>query len=493
MAGQQLIFKDLSRYPVMAQALDNQWLPGDLAATRQRANAPAGRSPDHVGAAAAELRRALVNSGTLVVNRAYFINNQAVSVNYLPSADPSERQAFIDLLNGRALVPFLYSERDPGAEFAWTNVPQVHRAWQRLLTDEAEPALVRFDWDDEANREATERINQFFSSSLTTLMRLREAPLSKHLDIGLAQARALKEGILTNMARWATQQDLYATITREAVYKEFLTRPGTEVHEGLLREGEHIVAAKQLVDLLYNLGVPKASGVTALTPPGSPPRTTLQELRDDVRSRPDDPEQIGLLLRDVFADALHRAVDGPRSYGSLSLSDITRLRTTEEWNGYVNSLDSFVRGSFRDGRVPTPEEFRAGTGDVARLHRGMLKAARKVSGSQQGFQREMKVALVLESAGIALQVTAGEEVSLLAGSLQMATALAGALSVRLEFFDREGRGARSGLGHSLTLPSLQLRNVRKDWEEILKSYGGRVVETGASPRRGQADQQSPHV
>ncbi|WP_329039630.1 hypothetical protein OHT61_17850 [Streptomyces sp. NBC_00178] len=493
MAGQQLIFRDLARYPVIAQALDNQWLPSDLAAARQHANAPSGRLPDHVAASSAELRRALVNSGTLVVNRAYFINNQAVSANYLPTAEPSERQAFIDLLNGRALVPFLYSERDPAAEYGWTSDPQVHRAWQRLLSDDAEPALVRFDWDDDANREATDDINHFFSSRLTTLMRLREAPLKKHLGISLDQARAMKEGILTDLAVWATRQDLYATITREAVYKEFLTRPGTEVHEGLLREGEHVVAAKQLIDLLYNLGVPKASGVTALTPPGSPPRSALQELRDDVRSRPDDPEQIGLLLRDVFADALHRAVDGPRSYGSLSLSDITRLRTTEEWYGYVNALDTFVRGSFKDGRVPTPEEFRAGTGDVARLHRGMLGAARRSSRTRQGFQREMKVALVLESAGIALQVTAGEEVSLLAGSLQMATALAGALSVRLEFFDREGRGARSGLGHSLTLPSLQLRNVRKDWEEILKSYGGRVVETGADPRRSQADQQSPHV
>ncbi|MET7369417.1 hypothetical protein ABZS61_26860 [Streptomyces sp. NPDC005566] len=493
MGGQQLTFKDLTRYPVMAQALDNQWLPGDLAAARQRANAAPGRSPDDVEASAAELRRALVNSGTLVVNRAYFINNEAVSANFAPDADPAERQAFVRLLNGRALVPFLYSERDPAAEFAWTHDPQVHRSWGRLLADEAEPDLVRFDWDDAANREATDKVNHFFSSQLLTLQRLREEPLRKNLGISLAQARAMKEGILTDILLWAARQDLYSTITREAVYREFLTRPGTQVHEGLLREGDHIVPAKQLIDLLYTLGVPKASRITALTPPGSPPRSALQELRDDVRSRHDDPEQIGLLLRDLFADALHRAVDGPNSYGSLSLSDITRLRTTEEWNGYVNALDSFVLGSFKDGRVPSPEEFRAGTGDVAKLHRGMLRTARKVSGTRQGFQREMKVALVLESAGIALQVTSGEEVSLLAGSLQMATAVAGALSVRLEFFDQGGRGARKGLGHSLTLPSLQLGNVRRDWEKILKSYGGRVVETGSAPRSGQADQQSPHV
>ncbi|MGW8889996.1 hypothetical protein [Streptomyces sp. NPDC055749] len=491
MTGQLLTFKDLTRYPVMAQALDNQWLPGDLSLARQRLNAPPGRSPDDVAASAAELRRALVNSGTLVVNRAYFLNNEAVSANYLPDAEPSERQAFIKLLNEQALVPFLYAERDPAARFAWTYDEQVHRAWARLLADEAEPALVRFDWDDEANREATAQVSQFFSSHLPMLQRLREVPLGKQLNISVKQARAMKEGILTDIAVWAVRQDLYSTITREAVYREFLTRPGTEVREGLLREGKHVVPAKQLIDLLYNLGVPKASRITALTPPGSPPRSTLQELRDDVRPQESNPEEIGLLLRDLFADALHRAVDGPNSYGSLSLADVTRLRTTEEWHAYVNSLDSFVLGSFRDGRMPTPEEFRSGTADVARLHRGMLRAARKVSGGGQGFQREMKVALVLESTGIALQVTAGEEVSLLAGSLQMATAFAGALTMRLEFFDRSGRGARSGLGHSLTLPSLQLGSVKRDWAKILKAYGGRVEETGTEPPRRQADQQSP--
>lgn len=105
----------------------------------------------------------------------------------------------------------------------------------------------------------------------------------------------------------------------------------------------------------------------------------------------------------------------------------------------------------------------------------------------------MTVALVLESAGIALQVTAGEEISLLSGSVQLATALAGALSVRLEFFDRGADGRRSGLGHSLTLPSLQLSSVKRDWTTILKAYGGRVEEVGTGRRRPQADQQSPQA
>ncbi|MEV4875921.1 hypothetical protein [Streptomyces cyaneofuscatus] len=493
MAGRQLTFGDLNRYPVMAQALDSQWLASDLTEARQRRNAPPGRSPQDVAASAAEFRRALVNSGTLVVNRAYFLNNEAISANYVPEADTAEREALIRLLNDHALVPFLYRERDPADRFTWSHDERVYRAWQRLIGEDAEPALVRFDWDDEANVEATDQVTQFFGSQMHTLQRLREKPLGKRLGIPAAQARALKEGLLTDIAAWAVRQDLYTPITRESVYREFLIRPGTTPSESLLREGDQVGPAKQLIDLVYNLAVPKASRITALTPPGSPPRSTLQELRDDVRRQAEDPEAIGLLLRDLFADDLHRAVDGPNSYGSLSLADITRLRTTEEWYAYVNALDSFVIGNFRDGRLPTPDEFRTGTKDVARLHRGMLRAARETSGRRRGFEREMTVALVLESAGIALQVTAGEEISLLSGSVQMATALAGALSVRLEFFDRGADGRRSGLGHSLTLPSLQLSSVKRDWATILKAYGGRIEEVGAGRRSPQADQQSPQA
>ena len=149
-------------------------------------------------------------------------------------------------------------------------------------------------------------------------------------------------------------------------------------------------------------------------------------------------------------------------------------------------LLGLVRPGQLPGRaVPTPEEFRAGTGDVARLHRGMLKAARKASGSQQGFQREMKVALVLESAGIALQVTAGEEVSLLAGSLQMATALAGALSVRLEFFDREGRGRAQwagALADVAVAPAAQCQEGLGGDTEVLRR-----------PRRGDRCEPAPQA
>uniref|UniRef100_UPI000A360E89 hypothetical protein n=1 Tax=Streptomyces sp. NRRL B-24572 TaxID=1962156 RepID=UPI000A360E89 len=488
----RLVFGDLHDYPVMAQALDNQWLPAHLASARQHASAPARPPVEAVEAASAELRRSLVNSGTLVVNRAFFLNNEALYSNYLPSADPVERDAFVRLLNDRVLVPYLYTERDAASDFTWAHDRAVGHAWRRLVTEEADPALVRFDWNDESNRGKAEQVGNFFSSQLSLLRRLKAKELAQDLGIPEELARSMREGILKDMYFWAGEQDNDRDITRNAVYERFLTRPGTDPYQNLLRDGDDIVPTKQLVDLLYSLGVPRAGGLIPLTPPDSPPRSTLQELRPDLRPRDDDPEAIGRLLRDLFADVLHRTVDGPNSYAGLSLADINRLRREEEWRAYVDSLDSFVRGgAFDNGRLPSPEEFAAGTSEVARRHARMLKAARATSsGSGDGYARDIVTALVVEAGGVALQITSGEEVSLMTGLVQGLTAVAGALTIRLEFFDRGAKGRRGGLGHSLTLPTLRLGNLKRDWEAILGAYGGRVVRTDqpiGSLR--QADQQ----
>ncbi|WP_405856024.1 hypothetical protein OG361_22035 [Streptomyces sp. NBC_00090] len=483
----QLVFSDLTHYPVMAQALDNKWLPTELAEGRQETNAPR-KAPGAVAAASAELRRSLVNSGTLVVNRAFFVNNEALYANFVPQAEPADRKAFAQLLNDRAIVPYLLRERDGTEDFAFAHDVVAGRAWRRLITEESDPGLVRLDWDEEANRAVTERMGRRFTRQLPGLKWLNPQELANDLGIPVELATSMGSGILQSILTWAGSQDHTANITRDAVYQEFLTRPGTDPHLGLLRDGAEIVPTKQLIDLMYNVGLPDASGLVALTPPGSPPRRTLQE---DVSPRTQDPEAVGLLIRNLVADSLHRAVDGPNSYAGLSLADIITLRETGEWNAYVASLDAFLHDSFRGGRIPDPDEFSERTATIARDHARMLRTARRASRSGQGFAREITTMLVLESGGVALQIASGEEVSLISGTVQMLTAVGGALSVRLEFWDKAARNRRSGLGHSLTLPTLRLGNLKKDWETILAVYGGPVVETGQAPRQGgQADQQA---
>ncbi|MGP3928191.1 hypothetical protein [Streptomyces sp. 8N616] len=59
--------------------------------------------------------------------------------------------------------------------------------------------------------------------------------------------------------------------------------------------------------------------------------------------------------------------------------------------------------------------------------------------------------------------------------------------IGLVFTDR-GDTLRSGLGHSVTSPTL-----KRDWETLLRAYGGRITEAAgpAGQRSSQADQQVP--
>ncbi|NML49979.1 hypothetical protein HHL19_09890 [Streptomyces sp. R302] len=490
-AANRLAFGDLERYPVVAQALDNQWLPEELAAGRQSPGAPL-RTPGAAAAAAAELRRALVNSGTLVVNRAFFVNNEALYENYVSSAEPAARGAFVELLNEHAIVPYLYTERDGTEEFRFHHHEPAAHAWRRLVREESTPAFVRLDWDDEGNLDHAHHMGQRFTQRLAGLKFLKAKQLAQDLGIPLELATAMKQGILQDITRWAGAQDGEGTITRNTVYQEFLSRPGTEPYQNLLRDGDDIVPAKQLIDLLYNLGVPDASGLVALTPPGSPARRAIQE-DVSLRARTQDPEAVGLLIRNLVADSLHRSVDGPNSYAGLSLPDVVALRRTPEWEMYVDSLEGFLHDSFRDGRLPGHEEFVERTETIARDHARMLRTARLATRSTQGFAREITTALVLESAGIAVQIVSGEPPTLTSGALQALTAVGGALSVRLEFWDEAARSRRSGLGHSLTLPTLRLGNLRKDWAVIQAASGMEFVRDDRErPRGGQADQQAPN-
>ncbi|AUH41318.1 hypothetical protein CXR04_14645 [Streptomyces sp. CMB-StM0423] len=127
----------------MAQALDNQWLPPSAAASRQAATAGSGPDDAHLAAASAELRRALVNSGTPVANRAYFLNNPALYENFAAGAGAAadERRAFARLLNDGSLVPLLLGERDPAERKRGVQGP-TNAAARRVTVAAARPPRV---------------------------------------------------------------------------------------------------------------------------------------------------------------------------------------------------------------------------------------------------------------------------------------------------------------------------------------------------------------
>ncbi|HKT40537.1 MAG TPA: hypothetical protein VJR48_19350, partial [Ktedonobacterales bacterium] len=129
MPFKQILPGDLKPVSIMAQALDNQWVPTELLNRifkRNRSRMPfrpkASLSSDWVRKererlVRAEYVRALVNSDQIVVNRAYIYNNHAVIRDYerqpVTVEQSNTRNALKQLLSNHVIVPFLYTENDP--------------------------------------------------------------------------------------------------------------------------------------------------------------------------------------------------------------------------------------------------------------------------------------------------------------------------------------------------------------------------------------------
>ncbi|RAG83038.1 hypothetical protein DN069_24515 [Streptacidiphilus pinicola] len=482
--GRRLDFDGLrDRGPVVAQALDNQWLPPALLDTSRR-QPGAGERRAVVGA---EFNRALVNGDTLIVNRAYLLNNEAVYRHFLPDAPHEERRAFVELLRQEVIVPFLLHEEHPAQDPGFDIAADVRIAWRNLLTELPELSCVRFSWDRERNAERVAELFGGFGNGMLGLKEMEPHQLAKDLGIGRSEAEEFKRGVLTTLADWV-DDDSHGPITRNAVYNRFITVPDTGVHERRLREGQFVVPLKQLVDLQYNMLLPKVADLVGLTPPASPPRSALQDAADEP-----DLEALGRMLRGIAVDTVVRQVDGPNSYGALSLPTLLRLRQEEAWKDYQDALKRIERLPFGPQGVPDADLLSGYARAVSTEHAKMLRVARRLVAPDRNMAGAMKrlgTSLVIESPGSLVLVldSAGHTLHGMAADV---AAKAGVLVVRLVMEEHGRRKAGlNNLDHSVTLVSFRLKNMRKQWEELLGAYG-RSMAQAPTPEFGvrMADQQ----
>lgn len=483
--GGRLALADLrGRNPVVAQALDNQWLPPRLL---RRAGREQGDAAERRAVVGAEFNRALINGETLIVNRGYLLNNEAIYRYFLPDAPHEERRAFTDLLRSEKIVPFLLHEEHPAQDPGFDVAPDVRLAWRSLLAELPELSCARFSWDTAENAAKVDQMFGGFGAGMRGLGEMESHQLARDLGLGLPEAEEFKRGPLTTLAGWAAD-DSNGPITRSSVYDRYLVEPGTRTHEGRLRQGQFVVPLKQLVDLQYNMLLPRLAEFVGLTPPASPPRSALQDAADET-----DVEALGRMLRDVAVDTVLRQVDGPNSYGALSLSTLARLRKEEAWRNYQDALRQIGTLPFGEDGLPDAETLSAYSRAVSLEHAKMLRVARGLVAPERGLAETMKrlgTALVIESPG-SLALVLDSAGHTLHGMAADVAAKAGTLLVRLVIEEHGRRRAGlDNLDHSVTLASFRLKNMRKQWTELLGAYGRSVTQAPAPEHRVRtADQQ----
>lgn len=467
---------DLDRVVAVPQAFDNQWLAGGLLGELMSARRP--------GDAAVERRRgeyvrgeylrALVNTGQVVINRAFLYNNPAIYRDYARPA--AGREDFKKLLGDGVVIPYLVAEPSPGAAPAFTRDAAGWEAWSQVIRESACTCL-RLSWEsDEQNAiQARRLLGTPFGQFLKTIDDL-EAPLLA-ADLGLTPTEA--EGLperLRDVAVWARRRsEAGEPVNREDVYRAFVVEDGTEPSDRRYDPGKPFAAAiKQIADLRYNANLPDALESYLLTPGDSLRRRALQEWRDNRRGTGiADADRLVRVVANLRFDQVSEVLGAPAAFEQLTLGGIAELRSTPAWRRYHAVLRDFLN-------QPTLETFGDpghGAEAVTLAYREVIKQAGAIAARRSAAAISRRwdpvIEITVEFAGALLSVFyntdgAGSMGFHLARDLAPGVATRTARAVFHLAIGRVTRSrARSRVDNSLRVLETRLDHGRRDWADFL--------------------------
>jgi len=333
---------ELKNVAVVAQALDNQWVPRAML----HEMVSVGRSLEDVKrerekSVRTEYLRALINARQLVINRAFIHNNPVVFQDYLrPSGE--DYKAFKELLDSAVIVPYLFNEQTPLDKPDYEADPRGFPAWEHIC-QEVRTRCLRLSWDDKTNMELIrDQLARRFHDCAQTLCSGDEAVFAQKLGLASGASLPLKKRLVNVAQHCLDISGQGQHVTRNELYKQFVTADGTTPAEGKYDRNKPFAAdVKQLLDLSYNINLPDALDGYPLTPVDSLQRTALQEWQKAAKSDPITADQIETLLRRSAFSLVQEGLDLP-SVGSLSLKQVQEVRLMDEWSDYIRSLEDLL-------------------------------------------------------------------------------------------------------------------------------------------------------
>ncbi|MCC3770439.1 hypothetical protein [Streptomyces sp. UNOC14_S4] len=339
----------LAQGAVIAQSLDNEWVDAKLTRRMVEKGIPlqdveGTRNKD----ARAEYFRGLINTRQLIVNRAFFYNNKAVSRDLVAGGEA--RSAHRRLLADGSLVPYLLNEREPTDRPPnMTLDEEAFTAWRDTVSGmpaSSRITCVRMSWEDRENREAT--MGALFNPFAGQVQRLTATDiptLASHVGVPPERVPAFRERMRELVEFSSGRRSRDELVTRRVLYDEFVSVPGLGVSDVRYDRNKPFAAEiKQLLDLIYNVNLADALGVYPLTPAGSIRRVALQEwttLRRTPADTVTDAEQLLLFLRRQAFSAVQDHLT-PLNVDGLELADVWSLRQSEAWAAYIRAFDALT-------------------------------------------------------------------------------------------------------------------------------------------------------
>jgi hypothetical protein len=469
---------DLAPVAVIAQCLDNQWVPRDLLADIMKSGwslndrEVARRRLEH---SRHEYLRSILNSQQVIINRAFFFNNSIVYRDFLKEGP--QRSAFKDLLSKGVLVPFLLQEISPVQTQSFTVQSEGWRAWTRVAS-ECSSSCLRLSWDDGENTDYTSKyMVRPFRRFLLSMADFDLDGLQR--DFGLAsleEAQQMKER-LREVARWAIDSDV---VNREEFYRKFVVADDTDPADGYY-DGTKPFAGqlKQLADLRYNSTLADAVDRYSLTPADSLRRAALQEERQLTKAKGVETDALlDVLLRRRAFDLVQSALD--IGLTGLDLHHVWAARETDEWIQYTASLE---------GLIDNPVDFAVRGQEVYSRYVDLARRLGAIAGDRhRGVvdRWEPIIQLTVETLGSIITIVFGSQphVEVIGRVATGIAARASTAVVRFAVVGRDQRHAGAELSTSMDLMRVRMKRTGEEWEYLqrkLAEEGLPVYDMSRSP------------
>jgi hypothetical protein len=330
------------RIPVVAQALDNQWVPRTLLEALLTGRVSLECVQDYLtGLARTEYLRSLINGEQIIMNRAFLYNNSVIARDYMQTG-PS-REVFKRLLSEGIIIPFLLYEKSPDQPPRFTTVPQNLAAWQQVC-QETHMQCMRFSWhDEETNDEEVQRLSSGMHRFAQSDQLLNISRLVSDLGLPAEQEPALRT-LLGDLHTWSYEffQQTGKYVNREDIYNRYITSgdPAQRNYDGSKQFAGEI---KQLFDVAYSNNLAEFLNGYLLTPVDSPTSLILQ----DWHSRREENKYLTTAqLVQMVRQKIFQIVQSGlylRSIRMLRLQDIQAIRNTDEWRAYIESLQQLLK------------------------------------------------------------------------------------------------------------------------------------------------------
>lgn len=473
---ERLDIADLQSVPVVAQALDNQWIPRELLGPAFQAG---GITPE-IGKRLSKLVRSeyirsLINGQQVILNRAFLYNSAVVAQDYTGKQNPM-RGVFKEFLAKETIVPFLLAEHTPvdppagGRGVVPYGVTKAFQEWQKVCQD-VRPRCLRLSWDDEENNQQlrmqlTRRLAGFARTMTEndTQLYLKDLGLDKSAEKSFRQRLLDVERFCLDLA----YRD--EPISRDALYKKFIVVGDDPAKQNTAerhydRSKPFAAELKQLFDLRYNCNLPDALDGYLLTPVDSLPRTALQELAQMKKQPTIDGSDLVTLLKRTAFGLVEQGLNLP-SMDILSLQDVAEIRRMDEWTMYIEHLKRLLADplGFADG----------GAAHVYESYEMLARRITRLVANQKQKQRllttwspSVEILFSIAGATLSMLLTPAGPIYSLSGTV-FGLVAGGAASVvgKLVIRDVNEKHAQQDLSTSIDFLRRHLPDARKQWNEI---------------------------